>query len=38
MEDMSYRRTFLMGGHFLLKVMSYGRICLTGGCLAGGMS
>ena len=31
-----------MGGHFLLEVMSYGRICLTGGhilleaCLKGG--
>ena len=25
---MSYRRTILMGGHFLLEVMSYGRIGL----------
>ena len=32
-EGMFYRKTFLMGGHFLLEVMSYERICLTGHAL-----
>ena len=30
-EDMSYRKTFFMVGHFLLVDMSYRRTCLTGG-------
>ena len=30
-ENISYRRTFLMGGNFWLENMSYERICLTGG-------
>ena len=35
-EDMSCRRSILVGGHFLLENMSYGRICRTAGCLIGG--